>query len=255
MIVNYKIIFLLGLLSVFCSGLVLCQNSYKISSPVLEYKDKNLHIIYNLPASSSGLYTVSIEIVNSKGEKIDAFSLSGDIGPGISSGNHKQIIWNIEKDSIFLNEPIKVRILAQQIAKNYTRANLIFKSTLLPGFGQTKISNGKPFWLTGIVAYGCFAGSYWYNRQSIQSYDFYSAAETRTDNDRYFDLAIQQDQISEILTYTAIGIWAVNIIWVAVMPNRRDQYVSQNRVNFRIRPQSTLNCQTVSLCLSINLAQ
>ncbi len=255
MTVYCKIIFLYGLLLFFCSGLVFCQNIERINSPILEYKDKNLHIIYNLPATGSGLYMVSIEIVNSKGEKIDALSLSGDIGPGISSGNHKHIIWNIEKDSTFLNEAISVRIIAQLMSKNYSKGNLLFKSTLLPGLGQSNISKGKPYWLTGIIAYGCLGGSYWYNRQSIQSYDFYSAAETRDDNDRYFDLANQQDQISKILAYSAIGIWAVNIVWMVIMPDRRDSYIVQNRINFWVRPQSTLNSQTVSLCLSINIAQ
>ena len=43
-----------------------------------------------------------VEITTLAGSKIDAHSLSGDVGPKISAGKGKQIIWDMNKDNIDL---------------------------------------------------------------------------------------------------------------------------------------------------------
>lgn len=238
------------LLSAFCS---LGQTTIEIKRPTLSFKNDLLLITYELNDKSSGYYDIWIEIVNTSGIKINANALRGDIGPNIIAGKNKQIIWDLKKDKILLEETISVKIFAHTIpVKTETKkTKYIFQSVIWPGWGQTNLSNGKPYWLIGIAGTACLAGSFWYNNQAVNSYDQYIDATTAKDNEKYYDLAVQQDNTSKILAYSAIGIWAVNILWVALAPDKTN---STRNVSFRILPANAgSNNTSVSLSLCLNL--
>ena len=195
-----------------------------------------------------------IEIVNSSGIKINANALSGDLGSNIKAGKNKSIIWDIANDNIFLDETISVKIVAKLIPKPYSKGKLVMQSTIWPGWGQTKLNNGKPYWLIGCAGVACLAGSYMYNQQSVNSYDKYITAITAQESDKYYDQAIQQDNTSKIFTYSAIGIWAANIIWVALSPNESKNRISSQKISLRVLPVNVgSNNTSVSLGLSLNL--
>ena len=255
MIKSLKIIFLQMVIIWSITFPASAQKISTISKPVLEFRDNNLHITYNLPDEGKGPYKVWIEIRDSNGNSIDGYSFTGDIGSGIKTGINKHVYWNIGNDGIILEEAISVRVLAQLMPKQFSKVNLMFSSALLPGLGQSKITYGKPYWLGGVAAYGCLAGSYWYNTQAVQSYKDYLGADTRLNSDNYYDMAIHNKKTSEILAYSAMGIWIVNMIWMAAMPDRRDFSVIDNKLTLDIRPQRTLDYKYVTICLSLNLIQ
>ncbi len=230
------------------------QTLTDISSPVLDYNNECLYISYNINGKSSEIYNVWIEVLNSKGEKINAQALSGNIGPNIKSGNNKTIVWNLTEDNIFLDEAISVKIFAQFTFSQYSKGKLLVLSTVWPGWGQSKLKKGKPYWLIGVAGVGCIAGSYWYNQQSVNSYNQYIDAITISDSDKYYNQAIQQDNTSKILAYSAIGIWTINIIWVALMPNKINSNITHRNVKLSINPvYAENNFTSVSLCLSLNI--
>lgn len=235
--------------SFFCFG----QNPIEISAPTLVYENENLYISFDLNDKHSN-YEVGIEVVNSLGIEINARAFSGDIGPNIKAGKNKSITWNIAKDNIFLDETISVKIVANLVPKPYNKGVLIFQSTVWPGWGQTKLKNGKPYWLVGFTGVACLAGSYIYNQQSINSYDKYIDAISAQDSESYYDQAVQQDNTSKILAYSAIGIWAVNVIWVALMPNEIKAKTSSQKLSLHVLPVNVGTYNTsVSLGISLNL--
>ena len=132
------------------------------------------------------------------------------------------------------------------------KGKLMIKSTIWPGWGQSK--KGKPYWLIGFAGVGCIAGSVWYNQLSVDNYNQYIDAISLQESDKYYDLSIQQNNISQILAYSAIGIWTLNIIWVAVMPNKNTQGITYRNFNLNISPvYVNKNNSSVSLCLRLNL--
>ncbi len=252
-ILKIYLIVSLILLSAFCS---LGQTTIEIKRPTLSFKNDLLLITYELNDKSSGYYDIWIEIVNTSGIKINANALRGDIGSNIIAGKNKQIIWDLKQDKILLEETISVKIFANiiPVKTEAKKTKYIFQSVIWPGWGQTNLSNGKPYWLIGIAGTACLAGSFWYNNQAVNSYDQYIDATTAKDNEKYYDLAVQQDNTSKILAYSAIGIWAVNILWVALAPDKTNSKNSTRNVSFRILPANAgSNNTSVSLSLCLNL--
>lgn len=89
------------------------QTGVKVSQPELSLKGGKVQIAFDLLNSSrSEKFTVRVEITGESGNHIPARSLTGDLGEGVPGGNNKKIIWDIEADSIFLDEEIFVEVYA-----------------------------------------------------------------------------------------------------------------------------------------------
>ncbi len=227
------------------------QDYIKIDKPNLIINNGQLFIKYDLDNTEYD-YNIHVEIINSSGIKIKANALSGDLGPDIKPGNSKTIIWNLNQDQIFLDDDISVRIVANISPKKYNKGILLMQSAVWPSWGQTKLTNGKPFWLIGFAGVACIAGSYLYNQESLKSYDKYVAAISFDDSEKYYDQAVSQDNTSQLLAYSAIGIWAVNLIWVAVMPNDVKMNNYSQKYSLHLAPIS-LGDKNTSVALGFRL--
>ncbi len=231
------------------------QTGLSIPRPIIHLEGETVRIEYDLVQTApSDLFTIRLEIKDSLGNTIDAQSLEGDIGKHISGGESKAILWDLEKDEIFLDEEIFFQVLAlpeQQlmaggnqpeaddvemdkadelstqpredelagyeetsasVQSEWSRAGLVLQSLALPGLGLSRV-HGKPHWIRGAVGYGCIAGSVYMNRRAAESYDAYRSVSRLSDVDPSFRKATNQDLASEILAYTAIGIWAADLVW------------------------------------------
>ncbi len=236
-------------------SITICSQSLNyISPPVLDYDNERLSVYYNLNSKSSEYYSVWIEVLNSKGEKINPRTLSGDIGSNVKAGRNKKIIWNLAEDDISLDETISVKVLAQFSHLQFSKGKLIAQSAVWPGWGQSKLKKGTPYWLTGVAGVGCIGGSLLYNHKSLNTYNQYIDATATADCDKYYNQAIRQNTISDILCYSAIGIWTINIIWTALMPNKTDSGNTYRNVKLSINPLYVNNySSSISLCLSLTI--
>ena len=99
--------------------------------------------------------------------------------------------------------------------KTYSRTGLVFQSLLFPGWGLTQVKK-KPHWIKGLAGYGCIAGSVYLNRQAVETYAQIDSFQDYQDKDDLYQKALKQDNISEVLAYTAAGIWVVDFIWTLV---------------------------------------
>jgi len=232
------------------STLVTLSQSSKISKPVLEIEDKRLIVKYDLNGDRNDIFNVSLDILNSNGENIDVKKLSGDVGKNITSGSNKTIVWDISEHSEELKETVSVRVIAEILNKHYSKGGLLLRSTIWPGWGQSKLKKSNPYWLIGIVGYASAAGAIVYNQKSIDTYNNYKNVQDINESNELYDLAIQQQNISNILFYSAIGVWAVNIIWTGLMPNNTMN--SNKYANFNIIPNYHGENTFVSLGFNLN---
>lgn len=246
------------------------QTPMHVSDPRLELRDNIIHISYDiLNGNPSDIYAVYINITDVEGRKINATTLTGDIGKDVSGGKNKNILWDLEADHIFMNEKIYFEIFARATppseryvtqkgnnsnaavteesfvninpppstkVKSYNTAGIVFQSLAIPGLGLSRMT-GDPHWLRGLAGYGCIAGSIILNRQSMITYD--GIGDYTDFDDKYEQLqnSITQDNISELLAYTAIGIWVTDFIWtlVGISKYQKRSMVSEVR-GISVRP-------------------
>ena len=221
------------------------QTSVRVSDPMLELRDNSIHITYDiLNSKSSDRFIVSVDITDVNGNKINANALDGDIGEEVRGGRNKHITWNLEADKIIMNAEILVNVNAEllvppellvensekEIKKNqaaendvptgikdmdFNRTAIIIQSLALPGLGLSRMT-GNPHWIKGVAGYGCVAGSVALNRAAVTTYEDFKSARTIESANSLLAESTTQDNISEVLFYTAIGIWVSDFIWTLV---------------------------------------
>jgi hypothetical protein len=204
------------------------QIPVSVSDPRIEIEDNIIHIYYDILNSTPEIqFKINIEITDADGNVIKARALKGDIGKDVPGGNNKHIEWNLEEDKIFLNAAIYFEINATyvpppepvvvqpEVSRQFTRTSLILQSIAIPGLGLSRITD-KPHWIRGAIGYGSLAGSLIFNLQARNTYESIEDYPEYDDKQNLFDLSVSQDIISDLLGFTAIGIWAMDFIWTMV---------------------------------------
>jgi len=117
-----------------------------------------------------------------------------------------------------LEEEKRTPVKEEGSKKEISKSKMVLTSAVLPGWGQTKANKGKPFWIIGAAGYGCIAGSILMNRSASSAYDDYKSSMDLDESNSLFDRAIKRNNFSKVLGYSAIGIWAADLIWVLATP-------------------------------------
>ena len=205
--------------------LLIPKNSYsqnfQINTHDVVFDGKRLSISYDINAKKqTDVFYIAAEILKQDGTLLRAKSLKGDIGESITSGKNKNIIWYPLDDNIFLNDTVTVEIFGERYEKEFNKGSTILMSTILPGLGQTRISKGKPWWLTGIAAYGTLAGGFVFYSSYLDTFDTYKTETDPVERSDLFDQSQKQKNLAGALFTSAAVLWLGNIIWVAATPNR-----------------------------------
>lgn len=113
---------------------------------------------------------------------------------------------------------------------NSYRAGIILQSLAVPGLGLSR-ATGKPHWIKGVAGYGCLAGSVVLNRLAVKTYEDFDSEIVYfpEDADRLLSRSVLQDNISETLAYTAIGIWVMDIVWTVIASSDLTNDMSSSR--------------------------
>jgi len=195
--------------------------SFQITPPKLEFDGYQLKISYDfINNSQADQFYVWVEMEKKNGEMIAMESVSGDVGEKVKAGKNKQITWVPEKDEVFLNEEVFVEVKAEKYVKSFNKGSAMLMSTAMPGLGQTRISKGKPWWLAGVAAYGAIAGGMIVHNSYIKTYDSYRIEEDLSKRADLLNQAQQKMNLSSVLIVSGAALWAVNVFWVAITPNR-----------------------------------
>lgn len=215
----------------------------------LEFDGKQLQITYDfVNKSDADEFYVWVEMEKKNGQPLRVKALSGDIGK-TKSGKDKKITWIPDKDSIFLDEEVLVEVKAEKYIKSFNKGSMMLLSTAMPGLGQTKISKGKPYWLTGVAAYGALAGGLVVHQSYVKSYDSYRDEEDPTKRRDLLDKAQSQLNLSGALLVSGAAIWVANLFWVAATPNK---YQPLKHVNLSLDQSRGPFKGTTLLSLKVN---
>ncbi len=201
----------------FFSGYLLQAQNVKVETTSLKIVNNKLVIDYNFVKSKkTQRFDVWVEVTKSTGEKINAQSFSGDVGDNLEGGENKQISWDYNKDGIVLNDEINVEVFANITVLGPGMGKAILLSAVFPGLGLSKLDPGKPYWLMGVVGYGLIGASVVMNKNAVQNYNDYLIEEHPNESEDFYNRSEQNDNISKICAYSAIGVWVVNLVWTAV---------------------------------------
>lgn len=242
---------------------ILAQAALTISKPAGVFKDNVMEISYTIVNGGEGNeYSVELLVWDQDGRIIMPGALTGDVGSGVRGNGEKRMEWDLGKDRLFLHSRIYFEISAKlanpargasqvistpaemnlasssrtENEKNVTLAGIVGTSLVFPGTGMSRIT-GKPHWIRGIAGYSFLAGAAFFNFQSIRTYDQitdYTGFETRQDQLRK---SVRQDQFSEILAFSAIGIWVSDLVWNVAGWHRYNQRSSEGpSANIRVEP-------------------
>jgi len=99
--------------------------------------------------------------------------------------------------------------------KSFNRTAIVIQSLVLPGLGLSRVA-GKPHWIRGVAGYGCVAGAVIMNRKAISTFNTIEDLDDVRDAKDAFDHSVRRDHISEAFAYTAVGIWAADLIWTII---------------------------------------
>lgn len=230
------------------------QQEVTISDPVLSFYNDTLVIRFDiLNCSEDALFTVNPRILKSDGKIIPTSNISGDLGENIRCGKNKEIIWSLAKDNVRLDDDIQVEIYVEQLNEDvaeevspdikevikerndrlvdsplstYSRGNIIASSFFVPGLGQSKVNSKKSPLILSVLGYGCLAASTYYIIDSNKKYDQYLDSEFKEERDRLFGDSEKSYKRARYFVYGAAGVWAVNLIWSAVIPSGRSDNFS-----------------------------
>ncbi|MCD4735597.1 MAG: hypothetical protein K8R53_06105 [Bacteroidales bacterium] len=236
------------------------QTEAKIINIDFNLVGENIVITYDIVNYVPGeKFDITIEVITESEKKLDARSLTGDVGRNITGGNNKTVTWDFKNDNIKLTEGVYVEIIAESLMviekpkppEKKSLGGAFFKSLIFPGWGNSSISGG-PYWLFGFAGYGCVAGSVWCNMQSYQSLEDYKISSDIDERNQLFSDAESQDQLSTIFLAGAAAIWLTDITILLIKGNKpRNLTYKQNEagptIGYAIDPISKSPVMTLRI--------
>lgn len=244
--IKYYMITILAVVLFCISATCIAQEIPAISKPDLEVRGGQLIIDYDIVNDKPGdHYLVDILVSDSLGNKIDTWSLSGDIGQNVEGGNSKRIIWEYLDDNV--SEEIKITVIVEvekltprmkeapttisSSPKSYSRSGLILQSLALPGLGMTKLKE-KPYWIYGVIGYGLIGNSIYFMYRSNTSYVSYEDAVNReaseAEKDLYYDQYLNEFWISIGSAAGAAAIWLTDFLLITVSSKNMNKYAHKS---------------------------
>lgn len=198
------------------------QSGYIISKPEPTFSNNILKIKYNITGCKRGEFVdIILILLNAKGDTLRPQNITGDIGKMISCGLNKSIEWNLEKDKIKLDEDTEVFIKGVKSIpaspEKLTRGNIVLSSLLVPGLGQKKAKGNSKYLFLGALGYGSLCTSVYFSLRSRDNKVKYNNA-SGSSGDQIFEEWQKSYDLSKYFAYGAAGVWAVNMIWSAIVP-------------------------------------
>jgi len=214
------------------------QSKAKVENINFGYVMESVIITYHLAnVRRSEKFKVNLSIYNTKGEKISAKSLSGDIGENISGEGSKKITWNIHRDMEELDDNIYVVVEAElmnpKVINPIGRTTGLAYSTIYPGYGGYRITMNKIHLVKGIAGYGLIGTSLLMRGQASNTYDSYKGETDLDKRDEYYREVESQLKTSNILLIGAGLVWISDYLTVLIAKNKvpkRD--ISEPNISF-----------------------
>ncbi len=205
----------------------------------------NLIITYDIEKAKTGeTFNVSINVSTVKGTKINAFTLNGDVGPGVYGGKYKRITWDLAEDNVFIDDEIFVEVIAE--AENYGKSAMqtgqktgkqvsvggaMLRSLVFPGWGNSYAKGGGAYWLIGVAAYGAAGAAVYFNNEAYNQYEDYKNTLDKEKRDQLYQDANDSYDMQQNLMYAAGAIWVIDLIWTGIQAGNVNKKARQSKVS------------------------
>lgn len=223
------------------------KSKARIDNYRVESTEKQLIISFDLKSEEPGsLHQIDLVVINNIGEVVYPDSLSGDIGPGISAGNQKQIIWSIYQEFDVIYGDFQPQLILDGNQKYGFKGGpeYLLLSLMVPGLGDYFVADHrsmtiKPYYKTAFtfgmlgLAWAAKAG-----REQIPAVmappGWYRAdlSEGTTNfvykDDWWVKVPEQTDYWlfrydAEVFLGIGLAAWITDVIWVARQGKRNNQ--------------------------------
>lgn len=213
----------------------------------------NMIITYDIEKAKTGeSFIVSVSVTTKSGNKINAYSLTGDVGKGVFGGKYKRITWDLVKDNVYLDDEIQIEVFLQSekdanigvveketkptlktqaSAKSVSVGGALIKSLVFPGWGNRYVKDGGAYWLMGVLAYGAVGGAVYFNNEAYNAYEDYKVTEDATERDQFYKDAEDFQGKQKALMYTAAAIWAADLIWTGIQAGNANRKARTSKVS------------------------
>ncbi len=231
---SIKILYFLACFLLVTGGPVIGQELSKALIDNIDFglEEGKIVITYDLLKSDKNeRFIVFVNAITESGDSILARSVAGDVNENVSGGRNKTIVWDYERDHFFTEEAFQIEVTAvpqfvepSELAGAYGEypglGKSFLMSTAFPGWASTKLKDGKPHWLKGIVGYGCLSLSYLYNRKAANSYEDYKVCMDRKERSSLYDDAVSQKQLSSLFAFSALAVWIMDYTCIIISHNK-----------------------------------
>ena len=247
-------LFCFFLLSFLFTHNVAAQTKARVLNVDFYIEGDNLIITYDIEKAKTGeTFFVSVGVTTASGNKINAYSLSGDVGKGVTGGKYKRVTWDLVKDNVYLDDEILVEVYLQadkdakagvtpqetkptitttpKTANSVSVGGALVKSLIFPGWGNRYVKDGGAYWLMGVLAYGAVGGAVYFNNQAYNAYEDYKVAENATDRDNFYTDAEDFQGKQKALMFTAAAIWTVDLIWTGIQAGNANKKARNSKMS------------------------
>ena len=225
--------FVILLIGIFIINPVLAQKKAAVKVTDLQYAGNKVIISYdivNYDKNDRFVIWVDIYLANDSLCK-DAQTFEGNIGTKIKGGEDKLITWDLKADNVFIDEKIKIEVMAKYMESDIGVGTAVLYSVLYPGLGNYKLSRKKSYLAVGAAAYTFLGVSILYNNKYRKNFDEYLASNDINESDDLYRKTNNQKLASRIFGFTALGIWITDAIITAkqAKEKRAERSVSLNQ--------------------------
>lgn len=196
---------------------------------VLDKIDKKIHIHYTLENPKDIKYLYNISVFFSKGADTTykpLQHLEGDFGKYMEHGD-KEIRWNyLAEDSLFDGQEFHFKLKASMLPdpKFLGGPEQVWRSALLPGWGNTRVRYRHKLWyLNSVATFSLIGAGVFMRLQSESTFDDYLAAQTREEARSLFDKSDRQRRTGGILLLAGGAVWLTDIIRVAIKGKKNNK--------------------------------
>ncbi len=224
-------------ISFICSIKVSAQE-FKLAIKSVEVLDNKMVVRYDFTEyKKKQRFNIWLEIKNSSGNELIVKSTSGDLGNNLEGGKNKQIVWDFIKDNIEIDDNLNIEVKAEQLTKEQiviaekpkvttSTGKALLLSAIFPGWGLSKVKRKKAYLFLGVVNYGTAAMSYIYYNNANNNYKKYLDNDDISSESDHFSKSNDQETMSKVFLYSAIGAWTANMIWTYISAAK------YNKINF-----------------------
>lgn len=227
------------LLAIF--SMLACAQSMEVNLQNIDFYHNNSDVIitYDIANySSNELYTITVKVNRENGSLLNVISLEGDL-INVLGGSGKKIIWKAKNDGYVLDEKIRIT-LSITTKVSIPLAKHLGKSIIYPGWGDSKIRNGKGYFLIGVAAYGAIGASVYMNHLSYKNYENYKTTFDIDESNKLFNKASQQQNLSYLFAATATAIWTVDLALITTKSSKlKKQITKENSEYYYDKTQQT----------------